>query len=114
MSKVPCTEVTMSELRENLSSCLGAVESGVNITVTRCGKPSATLVAAQTVVEATDIGALKTFRDTLGVQGDTSAILPLYFNEPAIPAVQNALERDFGQLVSWRTLALRRQRERLT
>lgn len=81
MSKVLPTHVTMSELRENLSAYLDAVEHGATITVTRRGKPSATLSAAPATAAAIDLAELEQFRDSFGVRADHNAILTNRENE---------------------------------
>lgn len=67
----------MSELRDNLSAYLDAAERGVTITVTRRGKPSATLAAVADVPAAIDTGALERFRQSLGIQSTRSIVLEL-------------------------------------
>ena len=77
MLKVQHTTVTMSELRDNLSAYLDAAERGVVITVTRRGRPSATLSATLDAPEAIDTGALERFRQSLGVQSTRSVVVEL-------------------------------------
>ena len=65
----------MSELRENLSAYLDAAENGQTITITRRGRPSATLAAAGGAPEPLDLDALGTFRAALGVRVAESAVV---------------------------------------
>lgn len=62
------SEVTMSALREHLSSYLDAVASGRTITITRRGKPSAVLSAVPTIPAALEPNDLEAFRESLGVK----------------------------------------------
>ena len=75
MTKPLPTEVTMSRFRENLSSYLDAAENGQTITITRRGRPSATLAAAGGRGEPLDLGALRAFRDSLSVRLDDSVVV---------------------------------------
>lgn len=75
MNKMLPTEVTMTEFRDNLSAYLDAAESGKTITITRRGRPSATLAAAGEIADAIDLGALRAFRESLGVRTDESIIV---------------------------------------
>jgi prevent-host-death family protein len=75
MNKTLPTEVTMTEFRDNLSAYLDAAESGKTITITRRGRPSATLTAAGEIADAIDLGALRAFRESLGVRIDESIIV---------------------------------------
>lgn len=65
----------MSEFRENLSSYLDAAERGQTITITRRGRPSATLAAAGEWGEPLDLAALRAFRESLGVRVDESIVV---------------------------------------
>ena len=71
----------MSELRDNLSAYLDAAERGLTITVTRRGKPSATLAAIAPVPEAIDATALERFRQELKVQSPRSIVVELRTEE---------------------------------
>lgn len=64
----------MSEFRDNLAAYLDLVERGKKVTITRHGKPSAELRTAESA-EAIDIEGLAAFRETLGVQVKTNAIV---------------------------------------
>jgi prevent-host-death family protein len=75
MNKTLPTEVTMTEFRDNLSAYLDAAENGKTITITRRGRPSATLAAAREIANAIDLGALRAFRESLGVRTDESVIV---------------------------------------
>jgi antitoxin (DNA-binding transcriptional repressor) of toxin-antitoxin stability system len=65
----------MTEFRDNLSAYLDAAESGKTITITRRGRPSATLAAARGVLEAINLVELKAFRESLGVRVKESVIV---------------------------------------
>lgn len=75
MTKARHTTVTMSELRDNLSSYLDDAERGVVITVTRRGRASATLSAAKTMPDPIDLSELEHFRQELGVHSQRSVII---------------------------------------
>lgn len=75
MSKLLPLEVTMSEFRENLSAYLDAAENGATITITRRGRPSAKLAAAEEAPEAINLAGLKAFRASLGVRAQESAVV---------------------------------------
>ena len=75
MTKPLPTEVTMSEFREHLSSYLDAAERGQTITITRRGRPSAMLAAAEAKGEPLDVAALRAFRESLGVRVDESVVV---------------------------------------
>lgn len=65
----------MTEFRDNLSAYLDAAENGKTITITRRGRPSATLAAARGVLEAINLVELKAFRESLGVHVRESVIV---------------------------------------
>ena len=71
----------MSEFRDNLSAYLDAVEKGKTVTITRRGKPSAVLMAAQETPDAIDLDNLKSFRNALNVKVDGSVIARLRQDE---------------------------------
>ena len=118
MNKPLPTEVTASALRDNLAAYLDAAERGATITITRRGRPSLQLAVVGETPEALDLdgparvpdvaGRKRSSRAWSSLPGrtsgiryyDTSAVLPLYLDEPATRAAHDALARDAGQLVT--------------
>ena len=80
MTKPLPTEVTMSRFRE-ISSYLDAAERGQTITITRRGRPSATLAAAGGRGKPLDLAALQAFRESLGVRVAESVIMSVRGDE---------------------------------
>ena len=75
MSKPLPTEVTASTLRDNLAAYLDAAEHGATITITRRGRPSLQLAVVGETPEALDPTDLRTFRASLGVRVEQSAVI---------------------------------------
>ncbi len=81
MSRTLPLKVTMSELRDNLSAYLDAVENGATITITRRGRPSAKLATAAETPKAINLVELRAFRTSLGVRAQESAVVAARWEE---------------------------------